>query len=139
VSTVSRPALFVAVGVIALGAVGCGSSGNNSSSKSTTTASSAAGTTTGGPNSTAATGGTDSIAIQNFKFSPDPLSVKQGAKVTVAILDAHVRHSVNADDRSFDTQTIDRGKSKSVTFSKAGSFAYHCDFHPFMKAMVVVK
>ena len=137
-STVSRPALFVAVGVIALGAVGCGSSGNNSSSKSTTTASSAAGTTTGGPNSTAATGGTDSIAIQNFKFSPDPLSVKQGAKVTVAILDADVPHSVTADDGSFDTGIFMKSNGpKTITVSKTGSIKYHCQVHSnFMKGTI---
>jgi plastocyanin len=26
-----------------------------------------------------------------------------------------------------------------VSFTTAGTFAYHCDFHPFMKAMVVVR
>ena len=136
-STVSRPALFVAVGVIALGAVGCGSSGNNSSSKSTTTASSAAGTTTGGPNSTAATGGTDSIAIQNFKFSPDPLSVKQGAKVTVAILDADVPHSVTADDGSFDTGIFMKSNGpKTITVSKGGTIHYHCQVHSFMHGTI---
>ena len=44
-----------------------------------------------------------------------------------------------ADDRSFDTQSIERGRSKSVTFTSPGTIAYHCDYHPFMKATVVVR
>jgi len=137
VPTVSRPVLLVAVAVMALGAVGCGSSGNNSSSESTTTASSAAGTTTGGPNSTAATGGTDNIAIQNFKFSPDPLSVKQGAKVTVAILDPDVPHSVTADDGSFDTGIFMKTNGpKTITVSKGGTIHYHCQVHSFMHGTI---
>jgi plastocyanin len=136
VPTVYRPTLLVAVAVFAMGAVGCGSSGNKSSSTSTT-APSAAGTTTGGPSSTAATAGTDSIAIQNFKFSPDPLSVKQGARVTVTILDDGVPHSVTADDGSFDTGIFMKSNGpKTITVSKTGSIKYHCQVHSFMKGTI---
>jgi plastocyanin len=139
VSTVSRPALLVAVAILTLGMAGCGSSGNKSSSSTSTSASSGAATTTGGPTSTAASGGSDSIAIQNFKFSPDPLSVKQGSKVTVAILDDGVPHSVTADDGSFDTGIFmkDNGP-KTITVSKTGSIKYHCQVHSFMKGTINV-
>ncbi len=78
------------------------------------------------------------VDIKSFKFNPVVVAVKTGGSIKWTNSDG-TAHTATADDRSFDTQTIDRGKSKSVTFSKAGSFAYHCDFHPFMKAMVVVK
>jgi plastocyanin len=136
-STVSRPALLVAVVVLALGAVACGSSGNKSSSSTSTSAASGTGTTAGGPTSTAATGGADSITIQNFKFNPDPLSVKQGAKVTVAILDDGVPHSVTADDGSFDTGIFMKSNGpKTITVSKTGSIKYHCQVHSFMKGTI---
>ena len=136
-STVSRSALVLAVAALGLGAVACGSSGNKSSSSNSTTASSAAGTTSGGPTSTAASGGSDSIAIQNFKFSPDPLSVKQGAKVTVAILDDGVPHSVTADDGSFDTGIFQKSNGpKTITVSKSGTIHYHCQVHSFMKGTI---
>ena len=136
-STVSRSALVLAVAALGLGAVACGSSGNKSSSSNTTTASSAASATSGGPTSTAATGGSDSIAIQNFKFSPDPLSVKQGAKVSVAILDDGVPHSVTADDGSFDTGIFQKSTGpKTITVSKSGTIHYHCQVHSFMKGTI---
>ncbi|MBV9411847.1 MAG: hypothetical protein JO148_09635, partial [Acidimicrobiia bacterium] len=126
-STVFRPGLLVAVAVVALGAVGCGSSSNNSSSSRTTTTAAASGTVPGGPTSTVAPGGSDSITIQNFKFNPDPLSVKQGSKVTVAILDDNVPHSVTADDGSFDTGIFTKSDGpKTITVSKGGTIHYHC-------------
>jgi len=139
VSTVSRPALVIAAAALCLGAVSCGSSGNKSSSSNSTTATSAAGTTSGGPTSTAASGGSDSITIQNFKFSPEPLSVKQGAKITVAILDDGVPHSVTADDNSFDTGIFQKSNGpKTITVSKSGAIHYHCQVHSFMKGTITV-
>jgi len=139
VSTLSRPALVIAVVTLGLGAVSCGSSSNKSSSTNSTTATSSAGTTSGGPTSTAASGGTDSITIQNFKFNPDPLSVKQGAKITVAILDDGVPHSVTADDGSYDTGIFQKSNGpKTITVSKSGAIHYHCQVHSFMKGTITV-
>jgi len=142
VSTVfrpARPALLVAVAGLAVGAVGCGSSGNKSSSGGSTTASSTPGTTTGGAPSSAATGASDSINIQNFKFSPNPLNVKQGSKVTVSILDADVTHSLTADDGSFDTGIFMKTNGpKTITVSKTGSIKYHCQVHSFMTGTIDV-
>jgi len=139
VPTVSRPALVVAVLVLALGGAACGSSNNKSSSSTSTTLASSPGATTGSPSTTAAAAGTDNITIQNFKFSPDPLSVKQGAKVTVAILDDGVPHSVTADDGSFDTGIFMKSNGpKTITVSKAGTIHYHCQVHSFMKGTISV-
>ena len=136
-STVFRPVLLVAVATFALGTVGCGSSSNNSSSSATTTTAAASGTTPGGPTTTAAPGASDSITIQNFKFNPDPLSVKSGAKVTVAILDDGVPHSVTADDGSFDTGIFTKSDGpKTITVSKGGTIHYHCQVHSFMKGTI---
>lgn len=136
-STVFRPTLVIAIAVLALGAAGCGSSGNKSSSNPSTTSPAASGTTAAGPTSTAASGGSDSVTIQNFKFSPEPLSVKQGAKVTVAILDDGVPHSMTADDGSFDTGVFMKSNGpKTITVSKSGTIKYHCQVHSFMKGTI---
>lgn len=138
-STLSRLALMIAVAVLGLGAVACGSSGNKSASNTSTSAPSGSGTTTGASTSTAASGGSDSITIQNFKFNPDPLNVKQGSKVTVAILDDGVPHSVTADDGSFDTGIFMKSDGpKTITVSKSGTIHYHCQVHSFMKGTINV-
>ena len=64
--------------------------------------------------------------------------MKRGGEITWTNFDA-AAHTATADDRSFDSQTINHGKSRSVVFKTAGTFQYHCDFHPFMKATVVVR
>jgi plastocyanin len=104
---------------------GCGSSDSSSSSSSSSSKAQAA--------SASAT-----VDIRSFKYKPAAVTVKRGGRIMWTNSD-DAAHTSTADDRSFDTQTIDRGKAKSVTFMKAGTFAYHCDFHPFMKATVVVR
>jgi len=139
VSAVLRSALMVAVAVLALGAAGCGSSGNKASSGTSTTLAASGTTVVGGPTSTAASGGADSITIQNFRFTPDPLDVKQGSKVTVAILDDNVPHSVTADDGSFDTGIFMKNNGpKTITVSKGGTIHYHCQVHSFMTGTIDV-
>jgi plastocyanin len=137
VSTVFRPTLVIALAVLALGAVGCGSSGNKSSSNTSTTSPAGSGTTAASPTSTAASGGSDNITIQHFKFGPETLSVKQGSKVTVAILDDGVPHSVTADDGSFDTGIFMKSNGpKTITVSKGGTIKYHCQVHSFMHGTI---
>src|SRR5438093_75654 len=117
--------LFVTVAVvafIALGAGACGSSGKKGSSTATTTPSSATGNSTGTTASTPpAAAGSQTIAIQNFRFNPDPLSTRTG-KVTVINMDEGTPHSVTADDNSFDTDIFRNSDGpKTITLSNTGT------------------
>ncbi|MBI3486164.1 cupredoxin family copper-binding protein [Candidatus Daviesbacteria bacterium] len=78
------------------------------------------------------------VQIKNFAFSPASITVKVGESVTWTNQDS-VGHSATADDNSFDTGVFSQGKSGSFTFSKAGTYTYHCSVHPNMKATVVVQ
>ncbi len=78
------------------------------------------------------------ITIQNMAFSPASLTVKVGDKVIWTNQDS-VGHSATADDSSFDTGVIAQGQSGSFTFSKAGTYTYHCSVHPSMKATIIVQ
>lgn len=78
------------------------------------------------------------IAISNFTFSPASLTVKVGDSVTWTNQDS-MGHSVTADDSSFDTGVFTNGESKTVTFSKAGTYTYHCSVHPNMHGTIVVQ
>lgn len=116
----------LAVGVLALGA--CGGS---SDSDETTTSGDAA--TSG---DTAASG--DTIVIENFKFSPTPLSAKAGATITVENKDG-VPHTLTADDKSVDTGNIEGKASGSVVVPQSGTVAYHCEVHDYMKGVIRVE
>ena len=138
-----RSTLLVLVAVLAVGAVGCGSSGTKSPGATTTVTSASSGnsarTTAGGTSTTPAAAGSQTIAIQNFKFSPEPLTVKSGTKVTIAILDDNIPHSVTADDGDFDTGIFMKSSGpKTIALSRTGTFKYHCQVHSFMKGTIDV-
>jgi plastocyanin len=117
---------------------GCGSSSSGASGGSTTmgSQSNAATTPAAAPAGPAVSNAT--VDINSFKYKPVTIAVKKGGHVKWTNSDA-AAHTATADNRSFDTQTIDKGKAKTVAMTTAGTFAYHCDFHPFMKATIVVK
>src|SRR5712692_537530 len=74
-----------------------------------------------------------------FGFSPKVLTVNVGATVTWKNTTS-VAHTVTSDDgTSFNSGIVPAGGTFTFTFTKAGSFAYHCDIHPYMKATIVVK
>ena len=50
----------------------------------------------------------------------------------------NTQHTATASNGSFYTGTLKKGQSASHTFSSAGTFAYVCTIHPFMKGTVVV-
>ena len=75
---------------------------------------------------------------QEWNYSPAEVSVKVGVKVTWTNTGA-VAHTVTADDgTSFDSGSMDPKASFSLTPTAAGTFAYHCTFHPWMKGTLVV-
>lgn len=79
----------------------------------------------------------NSITIAGMAF-PATTTVKVGSTVTWTNNDA-VAHTVTSDDGvSFNSGSIDYGKSFSYTANTVGSFAYHCNFHSNMKATLVV-
>src|SRR3954471_13705508 len=78
------------------------------------------------------------IKIHDFAFSPSTVTVDPG-RVVVMNADG-VAHTVTADDgHSFDTGSIDSGSSSSITVTKPGRYAYHCEIHPNMHGTLVVR
>ncbi len=100
---------------------------------------SAAATTAGA--TTAAAGaaatGTINITIQDFKFAPDTMMVKVGTKVIWTNKDSSA-HTVTEDKNAFTSELIKQNATYEYTFTKAGTFSYFCQPHPFMKGKIVV-
>jgi plastocyanin len=76
------------------------------------------------------------ITIRNFKFAPNPLTVKVGGTVAVTNGDG-TNHSLTADDGSFDTGVFSSG-SRTIQLPRAGTFTFHCKIHNFMTGTVDV-
>lgn len=78
------------------------------------------------------------VTIENYSFTSETTTVKVGTTVTWVNNDT-VSHSVVADDSSFDTGILAAGEKGSYTFTKAGTYTYHCGLHPNMTGVVVVE
>jgi plastocyanin len=77
------------------------------------------------------------IEIKGFQFTV-PKSVAAGAKVEIRNVDS-ATHTVTADDGSFDSKEISGGEEGSITApSTPGTYMFHCNIHPSMKAELVV-
>ena len=91
--------------------------------------SNSAGNTTSTPNT---------VVMASMSFGPLSLTVAKGTTVTWRNDDG-VAHTATSDSGDWDTGNIPPGGSKSVTFSTAGSFNYHCTVHPMMTGKIVVQ
>ncbi len=87
---------------------------------------------------TAPTSTGNSVSIKNFAFSPVSLTVKVGTKVSWTNNDS-VTHTVTADKGAFNSGPLTPGSTFSFTFTKAGTYSYHCNIHPSMMATIVVQ
>jgi len=80
----------------------------------------------------------NTIAIDNFVFGPQAVTVPVGATVTWVNRD-DIPHTVVAVDKSFKSKVLDTDEKFSFTFTKAGTYDYFCSIHPHMTGKVVVK
>jgi plastocyanin len=81
------------------------------------------------------------VAIRDFGFHPDSISVPVGATVTwVNCEDFGVEpHTTTSDAAAWDSPDISIGNRFSHTFPAPGAFPYHCTPHPFMLGKVIVQ
>jgi plastocyanin len=91
----------------------------------------------GGTSATPSAGTGDALTISNFTFGPDPIVVPIGTTVTVTNRD-DTAHTLTAKDGSFDTGEIGGGQTATITLDRAGTYAYFCDIHQYMKGTVRV-
>src|SRR5438105_13829476 len=71
-------------------------------------------------------------------YQPNPVTVQAGQSVTWTWEDQGNQHSVSADDGSFESCLQNAGFTFTTTFTKAGTYPYHCSIHPQMKGSVTV-
>jgi plastocyanin/uncharacterized membrane protein YozB (DUF420 family) len=67
------------------------------------------------------------IKISNFQFEPKEVTIKVGT--TVEWTDERGRHTVEADDGAFKSDTLTAGGQFEHKFDKPGVYPYFCTFH----------
>lgn len=88
---------------------------------------------------------THAVDIKDFAFTPSELKIKTGDSVIFTQRDGTI-HTVDTDPHpqhtqllGFDSGSLSQGQSYTHTFTKAGTFSYHCSPHPNMTAKIVVE
>jgi plastocyanin len=114
--------------VVSLGIVAC------FSERSTSTTLSATNCTV--PTTTA---GSAVVFIRSFAFDPATVHVKSGGSVAwVNCEPTATPHTSTSDAGAWNSGSLAPGAAFSRTFPTVGTFPYHCDIHPSMKATVIV-
>ena len=79
----------------------------------------------------------DTVVIKNFAFAPHTVDVKMGTTLTVVNED-DTTHTLTAEKGAFDTGDLPGGKSGAITLDAPGTYAFHCEIHPFMTGTIRV-
>ncbi len=78
------------------------------------------------------------VSITDDKdFSPEDLTINVGDTVTWTN-DDDSPHTVTADDDQFNSGNMGEGATWSYTFTEAGTYDYHCNYHGSMTGSVTV-
>ncbi len=71
---------------------------------------------------------TAEVTMAGFAYDPVELTVDAGTTVTW-VNGESVRHTVTADDDSFDSGDMQEGDTFSMTFDEPGEYPYYCVYH----------
>lgn len=76
------------------------------------------------------------VAIENFSFNPQQLTISVGTTVTWKNND-DVPHNVVFEN--FSSKELAKDETFSHTFDTKGSYSYSCGIHPSMTGQIIVK
>ena len=77
------------------------------------------------------------VHIHDFKFVPATVKIVAGQTVEW-VNDDNDAHTVTSSTKAFDSGGLDTNDRWSHAFKSAGTYAYLCALHPYMKGAVVV-
>lgn len=119
----------IAAALIAAAALaGCGGGGGGKDDKG------AKAPPPSGPQSGQAT-----ISIANFAFTPQPLVVKPGTKVTWTNNDTSIHDIKDTSPLATPvSQSLSKGDTFAITYGQPGTYKYECGIHPYMSGSVEV-
>jgi len=94
-----------------------------------------------GPAMPAGTAGKDSsaeVVIDNFVYSPVPLTVKVGTTVAWVNHD-DIPHTVDSTEKKFKSAALDTDDKFEFQFKEAGEYPFYCRIHPKMTGKIIVQ
>lgn len=77
------------------------------------------------------------VEINNFAFEPSRLEVRVGDIVEWNNRDL-APHTATADNDGWSTGLVKNGATSRLVMTQPGEHAYHCAYHPNMRAVIAV-
>ncbi|MBV8613575.1 MAG: cupredoxin family copper-binding protein [Acetobacteraceae bacterium] len=77
------------------------------------------------------------VSIDNFTFSPTPITIAPGATLTWVNED-DIPHSIYCEALNLRSHPMDTKESFAHRFDQPGTFDYVCGIHPHMRGRIVV-
>lgn len=129
--------VLLASGTLLLAA--CGSTSSSSTSTPTATTESTPAPTEGSTPTATATNAVSMVENAGvYAFSPAIITIPKGTTVTWTNK-SDASHTVTSDSGTFTgSSTLPENQTFQMTFNTAGTFTYHCEIHPYMKATIIV-
>ena len=78
------------------------------------------------------------VVIDNFVYSPVPLTVKVGTTVTWINHD-DIPHTVDSTQGKFKSAALDTDDKFEFRFTEAGEYPFYCRIHPKMTGKIIVQ
>lgn len=77
------------------------------------------------------------ISIANFSFTPSTVTIARGCSVAWTQTST-TKHTSTSDTVLWDSGQLSQGQIFTRQFNTAGTFTYHCSFHPGTMAGTVI-
>jgi plastocyanin len=127
-----------ALGLFAMLALaGCGGAAATGGPSVVASAAPAASSAAGAACAASTDTGTVAVSIVDFSFAPAAISAKVGDIITFTN-DGTKSHSATLDQGDCGTGILAGGASGGLTFSKAGTYAFHCAVHSSMTGTIAI-
>jgi plastocyanin len=131
--SIARP-----IGTLVIAAVFAACSGGGNPTAAPAGSSGGGGAAGGAPCADSSGTTTVSAAMQGFAFTPNQITAKVGDVITWDNKDT-APHGVALDDGSCKmSNAVQAGQKGSLTFTKAGTYPFHCFVHPNMKGTITI-
>jgi plastocyanin len=78
------------------------------------------------------------VVIDNFVYSPVPLTVKVGTQVTWINHD-DIPHTVDSTQGKFKSAALDTNDKFEFKFTEPGEYPFYCRVHPKMTGKIIVQ
>jgi len=78
------------------------------------------------------------VVIDDFVYSPVPLTVKVGTTVTWVNHD-DIPHTVDSTQGKFKSAALDTDNKFEIRFTEAGEYPFYCRMHPKMTGKIIVQ